>query len=80
MSEILALRGKVAVNEKIIHALTVGLDCDIDEMRGVCDKYEEKTNLDADRIQLVADRIANQIRQLKKLTQQTADIKKDLGE
>jgi DNA-binding transcriptional MerR regulator len=80
MSEILALRGKVAINEKIIRSLTVGLDCDIDEIRVLCDKYEEKTNLDEERIQLVADRIANQIRQLKKLTQQTADIKRDLGE
>jgi hypothetical protein len=80
MSEILQLRGRVAVNEKLMVTLASGIDVDIDEMRTLCDKYEKKTCLRSDRIAVVAERLCASINQYKELADQTAAIKKDIGE
>ena len=79
-SEITNLRGRLAHAEKLQHALQVGIDCDIDEIRSMADKYEPKVELKSDRIVVVADRLHNQVVQLRKMTDQIRSIKKDLGE
>ena len=80
MSESLALRGRLAVNEKAIHALTCGIDTDIEELRTLADKFEEKIELKTDRMVLVTDRLNTQVIKLREITNQSAAIKKELGE
>jgi hypothetical protein len=80
MSEILTLRGRLAVNEKLINTLTIGIDTDISELRTLADKFEPKTDLQTDRIKLIAARIDDQVRQLREITAIVKTIKKDLGE
>jgi len=77
--EIALLRQRLAANEELVVALTIGLDCDIDEMRSICDKYETKVDLKSERMMLIADRINNQRNQLRKLEAEIKNLKKDLG-
>ena len=78
MSETMQLRGRLASAEQTLNLLGVGID--IDEIRSLADKYEDKTDLKTDRILLVADRLNAQTTRYKKLTAQIKEIKKDLGE
>lgn len=80
MSETMQLRGRLASAEQTLNLLGVGIDTDIDEIRSLADKYEDKTDLKTDRILLVADRLNAQTTRYKKLTAQIKEIKKDLGE
>lgn len=80
MSEIMALRGRLATNEKLAHALTVGIDCDIDELRSIADKFEVKTELKTERMVILTDRIDAQVKKLRAINEQIKAIHKELGE
>jgi hypothetical protein len=80
MSELMNLRGRLAVAEQAIQLLEVGIDTDIDELRSIADKYEDKHLLRVDRIALIATRLKDQVEKLRKLREQSLAIKKDLGQ
>lgn len=80
MSEIFLLRGRLATAQELARTLEIGLDTDIGELRTLADKYEEKTDLRAERIVVIAHRIEDQVKSLRKLKQQIKDLKQDLGE
>ncbi len=80
MSEVMQLRGRLATAQELTRTLEIGLDTDICELRTLADKYEEKTDLRAERIVVIAHRIEDQVKGLRKLKQQINDLKKDLGE
>lgn len=80
MSEIMALRGRLAVSEKTAHTLSIGIDTDIDELRMLADKFEIKTELKTDRLAHVAARIHDQVMRLRQVNDFIASIKKELGE
>ncbi|HEX2957727.1 MAG TPA: hypothetical protein VHO70_12905 [Chitinispirillaceae bacterium] len=80
MSEIMQLRGRLATAEQTLSLLDVGIDTDIDEIRSLADKFEEKCDLKTNRIQLIAGRLHSQVEQYKKLTAQIKQLKSDLGE
>jgi hypothetical protein len=79
-SDIQNMRERRSANEKLIFALSIGIDSDIAEIRTLLDPYEEKVQLQEDKITLIADKINNQVKQLKRLTAQNKLITKDLGE
>lgn len=76
----MALRGRLATNEKLAHALTVGIDCDIDELRSIADKFEVKTELKTERMVILTDRIDAQVKKLRAINEQIKAIHKELGE
>lgn len=78
-NEIMALRGRLAANEELIKTMTSGIDVDIDELRTMLDRYAPKSELNAARIRVVADRLVESLDNLETLQRQTNAIRRDLG-
>lgn len=79
MSEILQLRGRLAVNERLISTLKVGIETDIDEARMLLDKFIDPDKLRTDKLSVIIDRLNNQVAQIKKLGEQSKQISEVLG-
>jgi hypothetical protein len=80
INEVAALRGRLAVSQKLVETLSAGIDSDIAVLRALADKYEEKTSLNTTHIVLVAARIDNDVKVLREVTAKIGLLKKDLGE
>jgi hypothetical protein len=77
-SEILAMRGRVAVNTEALKALSNGIDVDIDTLRSKLDKFAPKTELDSESIEVISQRLTDSISQYKELHGVTEKIRKEL--
>jgi len=78
--EIARLRGLLAVNEKLLETYSAGIDGDMDELRSLADKYENKADLKSVRIVVVAGRIHDQVENYRKVAEIIKRVKRDLGE
>jgi hypothetical protein len=79
-SDIAALRGRLAANEEVLNAVSLSIDCTIDELRVLADKYEKKEFLESDKIFVLAKRLDGDVKHYRELTAQCNRIRKDLGE
>jgi hypothetical protein len=79
-NEILNLRGRLAVNEKLLDSAAIGIDMAIDEIRAYADKYADKSELMSDRVLFSANRLVQQHAKYRALEKEIASIKRDLGE
>jgi hypothetical protein len=79
-SDIAALRGRLASNEKVMEAVSLSIDCTLDELRCLADRYEDKARLESDKIIVLAKRLDGDVRHYRELTTQCNRIRKDLGE
>jgi hypothetical protein len=80
MNDIQIMRERKSANEKLIFALSIGIDTDIAEVRTLLDKFEEKENLKENKILLAADKIATQVKKLRELKNINRKITEELGE
>jgi hypothetical protein len=79
-NEIAALRGRLAASEKIQEAVSLSIDCTIDELRSLADKYEDKACLETDKIFVLAKRLDGDAKHYRELAGLISRIRKDLGE
>jgi len=79
-NEIDVLRGRLAANEKTMEGVSLSIDCTIDELRCLADKYEDKSALENDKIFVLAKRLDYDVRQYRELTGINNRLRKDLGE
>jgi hypothetical protein len=78
-NETLLLRGRIAVNEQTMQALSNGIDVDISTLRSKLDKFEAKHSLDDESIATVSTRLCDQIRQYRELHATTEKMRKELA-
>jgi len=79
-NETTLLRGRLADNEKVAEAVSLSIDCTIDEIRALADKYEDKSDLETDKILVLAKRLDGDGKHYRELTRIIKQIRKDLGE
>ena len=79
-NEIAALRGRLAANEKVMEAVGLSIDCTIEELRVLADKYEDKRCLETDKIFVLAKRLDGDVKHYRELSGQCDRLRKDLGE
>ena len=79
-TETAALRGRLASSEKVIEAVALSMDCTIDEIRCLADKYEDKRCLETDKIFVLAKRLDGDVKHYRELSGQCDRLRKDLGE
>lgn len=77
-NDILAMRGRVAVNTETLKALSNGIDVDIDALRLKLDKFQPKTELDAEAIEVIGLRLTESIAKYRELHAVTEKIRKEL--
>jgi ubiquinone biosynthesis protein UbiJ len=78
--EIDAIRGRLASSEKVIEAVALSMDCTIDEIRCLADKYEDKAALESGKILVLAKRLDGDAKHYRELSGLISRLKKDLGE
>jgi len=79
-NEIAALHGRLAANEKVLEAVGLSIDCTIEELRCLADKYEDKCGLQSDKIFVLAKRLDGDVKHYRELSGQCDRLRKDLGE
>jgi len=79
-NETTVLRGRLADNEKVKEAVSLSIDCTIDELRSLADKYEDKCSLESDKIFVLAKRLDGDVKHYRELTRINKQLRKDLGE
>lgn len=77
-NDLLAMRGRVAVNTETLKALSNGIDVDIDALRTKLDKYAQKIELDAESIEVISMRLTESIAKYRELHAVTEKIRKEL--
>jgi hypothetical protein len=79
-NEVAALRGRLAASEKVKEAVALSMDCTIDEIRCLADKYEDKNCLESDKIFILAKRLDGDAKHYRELAGLINRLRKDLGE
>jgi len=77
--EIMALRGRLAINTTLISTLRVEIEIDIDQARMLLDKFIDPTELQIDGLEVIVVRLKNQVEQIKKLISLNKQISSELG-
>jgi hypothetical protein len=77
--EITRLRGRLAASQELAETIDLGIAVDIDEIRNLADKYEERAELKSDRILLAAKRLDEQVRKLRIVKKEIESLLRDLG-
>jgi hypothetical protein len=77
--EVTKLRGRLAVAQELAETIDLGIAIDIDEIRNLADKYEERADLKSDRILIAAQRLDGQVKKLRSVKTEIESLLRDLG-
>ncbi|MCL2689058.1 MAG: hypothetical protein FWE57_04325 [Chitinispirillia bacterium] len=79
-NEVAILRGKIAVNEKLVETYSAEINGDISQLRILADKSEPKESLETGTMKIIVDRIHDRAVLIRKLKDIIKGLKQDLGE